>query len=130
MLPLATAVRIHVTQVPDGSQLISVRHQPLGPVSYLFEPDDEMSIKAMDLIGGNVVIQAEHVRWGTIYALTCGPSVTEVCLHDNEDQAREFRQRSVDLQQQHFDVLAELGIDPGPAAQDDAPNGDIGGDDE
>lgn len=130
MVPLPTAVARHVANVPDGSQLISVRHQPLGPVSYLFEPDDELSIKAMDLVAGNLVIQADHVRYGTLYSVTAGPSVTEVCLHDDLDQAHEFRQRSAQLQQEHLDVLQELGIDPGDIEQQDAPRGDTRDDDE
>jgi hypothetical protein len=130
LTPLAVAVQHHVTHVPDGSQLISVRHQPLGPVSYLHEPDDELSVKAMDLVAGNLVIQADHVRYGTLYSIMAGPSVTEVCLHDDLDQAHEFRQRSAQLQQQHLDVLQELGIDPEDIEQQDAPRGDTGDNDE
>lgn len=130
MLPLALAVQNHVKDVPDGSQLISVRHQPLGPVSYLVEPDDEMSIEGVDLVSGGVVTLWHHMRYGRVYSVCSGPSVTEIALHSDEDQAAEFRQRSAQLQQDHLDVLKDLGVDPESIAYQDASDGDTGGDDE
>lgn len=102
---IAAHVRRHITQVDDGHQLITVRHQPLGPVAYLLEPDDELIVEAVDLVGGNVVTQAAHERWGRLYALPNGSSVTEVCLHETHEQAEAYREHARGMEAQYIQVL-------------------------
>lgn len=111
---LAQHVRRHISQVEDGNQLITVRHQPLGPVAYLLEPDDELIVEAVDLVGGNVMTQSAHERWGKLYTLTNGPAVTEVCLHDTQEQAEAFREHARGMEAQYIQVLDQLGELDGP----------------
>lgn len=108
---LAAQVRSHILDNEDGSQMITVRHQPQGPVAYLLEPDDELVVESIDIHGGNIVTQAYHQRWGRIIVLANGPSVTEVCLHHDEDQRRVYRERAYALDGQYREAFAMIEID-------------------
>jgi hypothetical protein len=124
-ISLPAHVARHLAQDDDNAQLITVRHQPQGPVAYLFEPDDELVVRAVDIQGGNVLVHAEHVRWGTLFVLTNGPAVTEVCLHDDEDQRAVFRERAYELDAAYRAEFAMIEVTEerpeDPADPDEAP---------
>jgi hypothetical protein len=107
---VAAQVRRHILDSEDGGEMITIRHQPQGPVAYLFEPDDELVVEAIDIHGGNIVTQAYHQRWGRIIVVPNGPSVTEVCLHDDVDQRRVYRERAYALDDQYREAFAMIEI--------------------
>lgn len=109
---LPSEVARHIRHADDGGQLVTVRHQPIGPVAYLIEPDDEMAIEAIDIVGGHVITEWVHMRWGRVFSVPAGESVTEVCLHDTEEQARDYRQHCREAESDYIVALSRFDQPP------------------